>query len=517
MPPKGTPKDEEALITLLHTPAIKDNLYNFVMAAYPWGQAGTSLEHFEGPKRWHREDLNALSDHILENQHRIAQEQTPVMWKEATASGRGPGKTAKMSWLANWMPTTRIGSTTIITANTEMQLKSRTFAELSKWTNLLINSHWFEPSVLAIRPAPWFAKLVKEQLKIDTGYYYVQGQLWSEENPDAFAGVHNPLGVLLLFDEASGIPSSIFHVSKFFFTEPSLDRYWLVHSNARRNSGGFYDCFHAVETDWRLRHLDVRTVEGMDQALIEKAIAEHGIDSDVVRVEILGQFPRQGDNQFIGSELVRQAQQRVIIPDDGAPLILGVDVARKGGDSTVFRFRRGRDARSIPVIRYSERDNMHIANELAKVISHYNPDAVNVDAGSGTGVIDRVRELGYKVNEVWFGTESSSPEWAFKRTEMWAAMRDWLGGGGIDTDPRLFGDLTAPECYAWGKAGDKTILQSKDEMRGLGYRSPDDGDALALTFYCKVARKDLWAAKAHPRRIRVARDLDYPIFEATRA
>ena len=511
MPPKGTPKDEEALLTFLHTPAIKDDLYNFVMAVYPWGQKGTILERSDGPRQWQKQDLKDLSDHILSNQHRMQQGKDPVMWKSATAAGRGPGKSAKVAWLANWMVTTRLGSTTIITANTEMQLKSRTFAEVSKWTNLLINAHWFDQSVLSIRPAAWFAKILKEQLGIDTGYYYVQGQLWSEENPDAFAGVHNPLGVCLQFDEASGIPTVIFNVSQFFFTEPVLDRYWFVHSNPRRNSGGFYDCFHDPHTDWHLRHLDVRTVEGTDQAVYTTAIEKHGIDSDVVRVEILGEFPKQGTRQFIGNDLVRQAQQRELVDDMGAPLILGVDVARYGDDATVLRFRRGRDARSIPPIRYAERDNMYIANEVAKVIDRFRPQAVNIDAGNGTGVIDRLRELGYRVHEVWFGSVSSSPEWANKRTEMWADLRDWLGGGCLDNDPVLFGDLTAPEYHPHGKASDKMMLQSKEALKDLGYKSPDDGDALALTFATHVARTDLPTSRGG-RRTRVADGLDYNVF-----
>lgn len=507
----GKPADEEKLITALHRPQIKDNLYNFVMYAYPWGQKGTPLEHRDGPRVWQKQDLINLGEHILENQERMRQGKTPVMWKEATASGRGPGKSARVSWMADWMMTTRLGSTTIVTANTETQLKTRTFAEIGKWTNLLINRHWFEPTVLSIRPAPWFAKVVSDQLKIDIGYYYCQGQLWSEENTDAFAGVHNPFGVLLIFDEASGIPKAIFNVSTGFFTEPVLNRYWCVFSNPRRNSGGFYDCFHDLNTDWRLKHLDSRTVEGLDQAVFDKMIEQHGVDSDVVRVEILGQFPKQGNRQFIGSELVRQAQARELTPDPGAPLILGGDIARYGDDDSVFRFRRGRDARSIPAIRYRERDNMFIANELAKIIDRFKPDAVNIDAGNGTGVIDRVRELGYKVNEVWFGSSASSAEWANKRTEMWADMRDWLGGGCIDSDPRLFGDLTAPEYHPHGKASDKTMLQSKEEMKELGYRSPDDGDGLALTFASRVARKDMHGSP-HRRRNRVVDGIDYPIF-----
>jgi len=319
--------------------------------------------------------------------------------------------------------------------------------------------------------------------------------------------------VLLVFDEASGIPKAIFTVCNFFFTEPVLDRYWCVFSNPRRNSGGFSDCFHAPDTDWRLRHLDVRTVEGIDQGLIEAAIAEHGIDSDVVAYEILGQFPKQGNQQFMGNPLVWAAQQRTVEPDPGAPLVLGVDVARYGYAATVFRFRKGRDARSIPPIRFTERDNMFIANKLVEVANTYRPDAINFDAGNGTGVIDRVRELGLRVTEVWFGSSAQSKEWANKRTEMWADLRDWLGGGCIDADPRLFSDLTAPEYSYFGKAKDSIILETKESLHDRGIGSPDDGDALALTFAHRVARRDTHLATVHPLT-RMARDVDYDLFAA---
>lgn len=505
------PADEEKLIEFLHAPAIKDNLYNFVMAAYPWEQKGTPLEFSTGPRTWQKEDLTELSDHILEQQLAIKEGRTPTMFKKGTAAGRGPGKSAYIGWAADWMMTTRIGSTVIVTANTEDQLKTKTFAEISKWTNLLINKHWFDVSVLSIQPAKWWGQCVKEQLKIDTSYYYTRGILWSEENPDAFAGAHNPLGMMVIFDEASGIPSTIFTVTSFFFTEPVLNRYWLVYSNPRRNSGGFFDVFNGTDPTWRRRHIDIRTVEGIDPKIAETLILDKGIDSDQVRVEVLGEFPKQGNRQFIGNELVRQAQQRELRDDLSAPLILGVDVARQGDDSTVFRFRKGRDARSIPPIRYSHMDNMVIANELAKVIQRYNPDAVNIDAGGGYGVIDRVREMGFRVQEVQFGESAKGREWANKRTEMWAEMRDWLSGGCLDSDARLFGDLTAPEYYPWGKAEDKTMLQSKEDLRSLGYRSPDDGDALALTFANTVSRRDTLTS-SHQVRSRMARDLNYPIF-----
>src|SRR5690606_12654222 len=142
------------------------------------------------------------------------------------------------------------------------------------------------------------------------------------------------------------------------------------------------------------------------------------------------------------NDLVQAAQERELVADPLAALIMGVDIARYGDDSTVIRFRQGRDARSIPPIKVRKRDTIEVANLVAEWIDKTNPDAVNIDAGNGTGVIDVLRDRKYRVNEVWFGGKSTSKEWANKRTEMYAEARDWLAGGCIDSDPGLFRDLT---------------------------------------------------------------------------
>ncbi|MFM2128457.1 MAG: hypothetical protein RL477_3 [Pseudomonadota bacterium] len=503
-------KFEQKLMATLWNEEIADNPYEAVMFGFPWGKAGTPLEHHDGPRAWQKTYLQEMAEHIRLQKQRIKSGLAPEMWRHASVSGRGPGKSALVALLSWWMASTCLGSTTIITANSEAQLKTRTFAEMTKWFTLAVNSHWFETTVLSVRPAGWFEKLLKEQLKIDTGYYYVQGQLWSEENPDAFAGVHNPLGVMLVYDEASGIPKPIWNVSEGFFTEPVLHRYWQVFSNGRRNSGPFFDCFNSERAFWKLRNIDSRTVEGTDRGLFERMIAQHGIDSDVVRVEILGQFPKQGSRQFISNDLVRQAQVRELVKDPGAALVIGADIARYGDDSTVLRFRQGRDARSIPPVRLKNRDTIEVCNTLCQWIDRTQPDAVNVDAGNGVGVIDVMRSRKYRVNEVWFGGKSSSPEWANKRTEMYADLRDWLGGGCIDNDDDLFRDLTAPEYDYFGKAKDQVMLESKESMKDRGMKSPDEGDALALTFATPVARRDLITSRG--RQARVARDVDYSVF-----
>lgn len=490
--PYAAAQDQE-LMARLWSPELSADMLKFVLFLYPWGKAGTPLEHYKGPRKWQADALDEISQHIKDNQLAMELGKAPSIYRGAWAAGRGPGKSALFSWMADWMLTTNLGSTTIATANTGAQLASKTWPELGKWHTLSINAHWFDRSTEKLQPAEWFGELVRSQLKKDLGYYYAQAMLWSAENPDAFAGAHNPLGMLVMFDEASNIAEQIWTISEGFFTEPVLHRYWLAFGNPRRNSGAFFQCFHRDRNQWSTHTIDARTVEGTDPAQYQAMIDKYGEDSDQVRVEVKGEFPRRGDRQFIPTGTVEDAQKRDVVADHGAPLILGVDPARYGDDTTVLRWRQGREARSghvPPVTRMKNADNMAVANEVAYQIDKYQPDAVCVDAGNGTGVIDRLRELGYKVHEVWFGAESASPEYANKRTQLWGDMRDWLEGGAIDADQRLQDDLTGPEYDFIGRDGDRMALETKKDMKKRGLASPDDGDALACTFAVRVARRD---------------------------
>lgn len=504
--------DEKRLMTEIWSPEIAENPLNFVKFVYPWGKKGTPLEHYTGPKRWQVADLLDIAEWVKQNRQRMNDGQPPRVYRGADVSGRGPGKSTKLAWLTHWMMSCNIGSTVIVTANTETQLKTRTWAELGKWHTLALNGHWFDRQALSYKPAPWFAEAVQKQLKIDVGYYYAQAQLWSEENPDGFAGVHNPHGVMVQFDEASGIPPPIWTVTEGFFTEPSLHRYWFAASNGRANTGTFFECFHKNRGMWNRRNqIDARSVEGADLAVLNGIIAQYGEDSDEARIEVLGQFPKAGDKQFISRGVIDAAVARELPdpPDHWAPLILGVDVARYGEDSTELRFRQGRDARSYPKIKARKLGTLEVADLVCGWIDKANPDAVNIDAGNGAGVIDVLRGRGYKVNEVWFGSKPNDPRWYNKRTEMWADMREWLGGACLPDDQELIDDLAGPE-YEYPGAGDKQSLETKDHMKSRGLASPDAGDALALTFAVKVSRKD--RATSRRRHNRLAPGTNYGIF-----
>lgn len=491
---QGSPlkaSDEKELMTELWSPLISESIYNYVMFAFPWGKQGTILEKEKGPRKWQEKKLRQIDQFIAEQKFRELNELLLEIFKDATVAGRGVGKSALVAWLILWMMSTKLGSTTIVTANTEPQLRTKTWPELGRWHTLAINRHWFDMQATSLIPTPWFKDLVEKELGISCAYYYAKALLWDEDNPDAFAGAHNPLGMMLIFDEASGIAANIWTVSIGFFTEKKCKwRFWFAFSNGRRNTGQFFECFHKDRIFWRNTNIDGRDVEDTDHQLYNEIIAKHGEDSDEARIEVKGQFPQLGENQFISREDIDGATLREATEDPFAPLMMGIDVARGGRDYTVFAFRRGRDARTIPAVKLKGKDNMQVANTAAEWIEKVKPDAVCIDSGAGTGVIDRLRELGYKVHEIFFSGKVDDGQWADKRTEIWGRMREWLPGAAIENDQMLKDDLAAPWKKWVGKASDQQRLCSKDEMKKEGFASPDYGDALALTFAVKVSRKD---------------------------
>ena len=173
-------KEEKELMTSIWSMNIKDDPLNFVRFIFPWGKEGTPLEHFSGPRKWQEKILRDISIHIQRNQS----VDMPEMFRMAVASGRGIGKSALVAWIILWMLSTRLGATIIVTANTEQQLRSRTWAELGKWLTLAINSHWFAKTATTIKPDAWFDEALKRDLQIDTGYYYAQRRVVATESSD---------------------------------------------------------------------------------------------------------------------------------------------------------------------------------------------------------------------------------------------------------------------------------------------------------------------------------------------
>lgn len=211
------------------------------------------------------------------------------------------------------------------------------------------------------------------------------------------------------------------------------------------------------------------------------------------RQEMMCDFNASSDDIIIPLPLVEEAEKRVWKQKDYlfSPMVLGVDVARFGDDASVIFPRQGLVA--FPPVVLRKTDNMALADRIAYEKQALGAVAVFIDAGGGTGVIDRLRQLGHTVMEVHFGGMAGNPErYKNRRMEMWAKMAEWLRqGGSIPPDNALKAELSTP-TYSFDARG-AMQLESKELIKEKIKRSPDRADALALTFAMPVAAPALAA------------------------
>ena len=208
------------------------------------------------------------------------------------------------------------------------------------------------------------------------------------------------------------------------------------------------------------------------------------------RQEMLCDFSAAADNVLITIDLVTVACHKKYVEGDvhGAPRVLAVDPARFGDDRSVILRRQGLQCFTPKV--FTKIDNMRLVAEVVTEILDWKPDAVFIDAGRGEGVIDRLRQLGYEnIFEVNFGSSPFSPgAYVNKRAEMWDDMKRWLmDGGAIPNLPELKADLVVP-TYDYD-AANRMKLEAKDKIKERLGKSPDIGDALALTFAMPIRTK----------------------------
>jgi hypothetical protein len=452
----------------------------FVLFAFPWGEKGSLADH-DGPDEWQREFLTELGKEVLARGFDGINPVEPI--RETVASGHGIGKSTIVSWIVCWIMSTRPHCRGTITANTFIQLQSKTWASIQKWAKLCITAHWF-----VVTTERMYHRDHKES-------WFCTAQTCREENSESFAGQHAADSTsFYINDEASAIPDKIWEVEEGGLTDGEPHLY--AFGNPTKSSGKFHRVtFGSERNRWKHRSIDSRQARMTNKVQIQQWIDDYGEDSDFVRVRVRGLPPKASDLQWIDSDRVYNAQRRTptSFPDD--PLVVGVDVARGGSDTSVIRFRKGLDAVTIPPIRIrgeETRDSMRLVTVLTEVLGRqYNGQKVHtvfVDSGFGGPIVDRLQQLGHRnVMEVQFGGKPpDSQHYANMRAWMWGKLRDWLERGSIDArDSQLEIDLTGPG-YHHDKT-DRIVLEAKEDMKKRGLDSPDDGDALALTFAQSVA------------------------------
>lgn len=490
--------------------------YEFVLAAYPWGEPGP-LERYDGPDNWQAEFLIELGEIIRSNAFDGLHAVDPVQMTRA--SGHGIGKGVMSAFLVNFLMATRINAIGTVTANSYPQLETKTWATIQKWTKLCFVAHWFE-----VTGDRMWKPNFREQ-------WFTAALSCAPENAQSFAGQHNAASTsFYIVDEGSEVPDEIYEKADGGLTdgEPMI----FVFGNPTQRLGKFYNINFGFEREhWSHKSIDSRTCKFTNKKLLARWEKMWGEDSERFRVQVKGLPPNASDLQFIASNLVSEAQRRkpTVLRND--PVICGLDVSRGGADNCVFRFRRGLDAQSIPAIRISgsdARNSTVLENKALDLLRNgvpipeqtgeYVPFGITegyargerrlpiaqmfID-GTGVGgpVCDHIKTLGFEkqVTEIQFGWEAPNTDGVEQcsnmRSWMWTLMRAFLEKGSIDKSTDLESDLTRPRYKFNNK--NQIVLESKEAMKTRcgtieHSGSPDDGDALALTFARPVApRKKL--------------------------
>lgn len=453
----------------------------YVKYAFDWGSG--ELEEHPGPHEWQADVLSLIGTHLQGDSW-----DTPL--RIAVASGRGIGKSALIAMITHWAKDTCDDCRVVVTANTEDQLATKTWPEILKWCRRSITSSWWVQAATKICSA--------DKRHADT--WRVDRQTWSENNVEAFRGLHN-IGkrMIFIFDEAAGIPTPIWQATEGTMTDEKTEMIWIAFSNPSQNSGSFAECFGRLRHRWVHFQIDSRNVPGTNLEEIRRWIEDYGEDSDYVRVNVRGEFPRAGSKQFIAGDVVQEARHRDVGDQSRAYEIMSVDVARFGSNQTVIGSRRGLHAEILDKMRGE--NTIIVAQRVIERILQRKPRTCVIDGdGIGGGVADYVRTYlaerwafgknnrGEWVLPEWFRLEEfhggAAPGDAFMyfnlRAEVWGKMRDWLVTGSIPDDPELAADLVGPE---YGYSNKNQIqLERKEDMDKRGLASPDSGDMLAMTF-----------------------------------
>jgi hypothetical protein len=301
-------------------------------------------------------------------------------------------------------------------------------------------------------------------------------------------------------DRLRGIYSDGMALDEFKDMDPRMMEEVVLPALADRNgtltlSGtpGGYDEFynryqHALhDPDWF-----VMLLKASESGILEPDVLE-GLAKEMpppkYAQEMECDFSSAAEAQFIPTSLIEEAIARREPPDANAPVVIGVDVARFGDDRSVILTRRGRVLEDV--ISYSQTDTVMLSNEVMRWADKVRPQMIYVDgAGVGGGVVDYIQAAGYPVRDVQVGTKADDTvRWANKRVELWGEMRDWLKTASLRIDRHtalaLQSELLAP-TYKYTLSG-QTALEKKEDMKKRGIPSPDIADALALTFFERLA------------------------------
>lgn len=403
--------------------------------------------------------------------------------KISVRSGHGVGKSTAASWASIWYVCTRYTCKVVITAPTSSQLYDALFAELKAQVKKL-------PEYIQ---ELFDAKADKVELIAAREEVFITVRTSRQEQPEALQGIHAD-NVLLIADEASGVPEAVFEAAVGSMSGHSACT--LLLGNPTQSSGMFYDTHHRLKGEWYTMKVSSAESSRVSPEFVEEVRNTYGENSNAFRVRVLGEFPLADDDTVIAISLLEAARVRDIRASQSAPMVWGLDVARFGSDRTVLTKRKGSRLHSLPIVKRNL-DTMQVAgfvlNEWNETPEHYRPVEICVDViGLGAGVVDRLLELGLPVVAVNVGeAPAMNDKYLNLRAELWFRGRTWFEARNAalncdEKDEKGLLDMLVNELamvrYSFTSNG-KIKVEAKDEIkkRTRDKSSPDLADSFLLT------------------------------------
>jgi len=410
------------------------------------------------PDEWQCELLQSVAD--------------PKIRRVSCRSGHGVGKSSAVAMAAIWHVLMRVPSKTVVTAPTSAQLFDACFAEMKN---------------IAKRLKPPFNELLeiksdRIELKSAPESTFISCRTSRQEQPEALAGVHSP-STLLLADESSGIPESVFEAASGSMS--GIHATTVLTGNPTRNTGFFYDTHNRLKENWHTMHVSCVDSNRVSDDFINDMKNRYGEDSPAYHVRVLGNFPPSESDTVVPVSLIDHAMKNDVKIHEDTVSIWALDVARQGNDSSVLCKRQGPVIHPLTV--WNNLDLMQLTGavkaEYDAVSSSKKPVEIIVDSvGLGAGVLDRLRELGLPARGLNVSERSVQRETYINlRAELWFKCKAWLEGMDVKIphDDRLWAELAAPR-YHFTSSG-KIQVESKEAMKKRGINSPDRADAVCLS------------------------------------
>lgn len=397
------------------------------------------------PDDWQGEVLDALS----RGERRMA-----------VRSGHGVGKSTLAAWALIAMVLTRYPCKAVVTAPTSQQLFDALFAEVKHWISMLPDD---------LKPL-LNVKGDRIELCAAPDSSFISARTSRAEAPEALQGIHSE-NVLLVIDEASGVPEPVFEAAiGSMSTEGAMT---LMLGNPTRTSGFFYDAFHGNSDSWWTRRVSCLDSKRVSPDFAKEVAQSYGEESNAYRVRVLGEFPRGDDDTIISLEQVEGAEGRDIKVDREAGRVWGLDCARFGDDATVLVRMHGRGIDvDEPPIKMVKLNTMQVAGRI-KALWDANPDSrpaeINVDViGIGAGVVDRLVEMGLPARGI---NVSENPAMKAKyknqRTELWFLGKEWFESA-----------TCSLPVYPKGSAEELMMRTLKADLIGVKYKVVDSTGAV---------------------------------------